>query len=258
MTTTSLKSMEYYGELVVVVPVYNEAKTLESAIQTLITTLETLDEISSYVVIVVESGSTDGSRSIAQSLGETYERVRVIFQSAPRGKGNAVREGIQHASGKYFLIYDADLEYSPSDIPKLLHPLVLNHADFVLGTRPGRFKVRNFRKQALMTFAFNLAHVFFAAILSILTMRRLRDPFTMYKVARFDHIQRLNLVANRFDFDWELVIKLARLGARFVEIPISYESRSYKDGKKVRLIRDPLTWLYGAFRFRFGRLFRAQ
>jgi hypothetical protein len=131
-------------------------------------------------------------------------------------------------------------------------------AAFVLGTRHGRegatWKVRHFADQAAVSWFMNLGHVFFTALFNVTYGTRLRDPFTMFKVFRRDCLHGLTFEANRFDFDWELVGKFVRAGYRPLEIPVNYRSRSFHEGKKVSLIRDPLTWLRACFKYRFEPL----
>lgn len=246
---------QLFYHLAVIIPVLNEVQTLEQAVRHLMSSLDEMSDVCSANVIIVESGSTDGSEAVAQALVAEFASITLIHQPIANGKGNAVREGIAHASGDYMLIYDADLEYSPGDIPGLLDPLLEGSADFVLGTRPGRFRMRTFKSRPFLALTLNVAHVGFSLFLSCLILKYLRDPFTMYKVMRLEHVKRLHLVADRFDFDWELVIKSARSGARFVEVPVNYTSRSFDQGKKIRVLYDPLTWIFGALKFRFGKLY---
>ena len=144
------------------------------------------------------------------------------------------------------LIQDADLEYDLEDYDALLEPLVAGRAAFVLGSRHGGrnvWKMRQFTGQHGLSLFVNLGHWFFTTLVNVLFFKRLRDPFTMFKVFRRDCLYGLEFECNRFDFDFELLIKLIRKGFHPVELPVNYRSRSFKEGKKVRLFRDPLTWL---------------
>ncbi len=153
------------------------------------------------------------------------------------------------------LIQDGDLEYSVDDYAVLLDPIISGTADFVLGSRhePGR-PMREFEGARRTSALLNVAHWTFASLFNVLYQTNLRDPFTMYKVFRTDCIDGLDFVADRFDFDFELVAKLVRRGYMPIEIPIHYESRGFDEGKKVRMIRDPLTWIVALVRFRFSSL----
>ena len=101
----------------------------------------------------------------------------------------------------------------------------------------------------------NVGHIAFLALFNVVYQQRLRDPFTMYKVFRRDCLHGIPLECNRFDFDWELTAKLVRAGYKPMELPVSYHSRSFGEGKKIRLFRDPLTWVRACFRYRFSRLY---
>jgi SAM-dependent methyltransferase len=242
--------------LSVVMPVYNERHTYAEVMRQLLDkTIPNVD----IEVIVVESHSTDGTRDEVRRF-EGHPRVRVVYEDRPRGKGHAVRAGLAHATGDYVLIQDADLEYDLNDYEVLLEPLQAGRAAFVLGDRHGSdgrtWKLRHFTDQVLVSRVMNLGHMAFTALFNVVYGTRLRDPFTMYKVFRRDCLTGLTFEANRFDFDWELVGKLVRRGFLPLEIPVNYQSRSFSEGKKVRFIADPLTWIWACFKYRFVRLHR--
>lgn len=238
--------------LSIIMPAYNEAATIREAIERVLAKqLDSLD----VELVIVESNSTDGTREIVQSFTDR-ERVRVIWQEVPRGKGNAVREGLLNAKGDFVLIQDADNEYDIEDYDALLEPLISGEAAFVLGARHGggSWKMREFAGQPLTSMVFNLGHWFFASLINLVYWQRMRDPFTMYKVFRTDCLDGLTFRCNRFDFDHELVIKLVRKGYVPLEIPVNYRSRSFAEGKKVDSLRDPLTWLATIIRLRFEKV----
>jgi SAM-dependent methyltransferase len=238
--------------LSIIMPVFNEIGTFHSAFTKLLT-----HPFPSFDVeyLVVESNSTDGTREIVNQFAR-HPGVRVILEDRPRGKGHAVRTGLAAAQGDFVAIQDADLEYDLDDYDALLDPLLHNREAFVLGARHGgrAWKMRQFTGQPIASIAMNFGHWFFTTLLNVCYLVRLRDPFTMYKIFRRDCIHGLPFECNRFDFDWEIVIKLIRRGYVPVEIPVNYRSRSFKEGKKVSVIRDPLTWLRALVRFRFVRL----
>jgi glycosyltransferase involved in cell wall biosynthesis len=238
--------------LSVVMAVYNEAATVESTINDVLSA-PTLGH--SLELVIVESNSNDGSRDIVRKFAGRPE-VKLVWQDAPRGKGNAVRAGLAVATGDIVLINDADREYEVSDYPKLLAPFGDPAVNFVLGSRhqPGQ-AMRRPDDQRLRFTVVNAAHWVFTFLFNVVYGCRLKDPFTMYKVFRRSRIDGLHLEANRFDFDWELVAKLIRSGNRPLEIPITYESRSFESGKKIRWIHDPLTWLVALVKYRFARLY---
>jgi glycosyltransferase involved in cell wall biosynthesis len=176
----------------------------------------------------------------------------LILEERPQGKGHAVRTGFQHATGDFILIQDADLEYDLEDYEALLEPLLTGHEAFVLGSRHGgrTWKIRHFEGNPISTLLFNVGHWFFCSLLNILYGLRLNDPFTMYKVFRQDCLYGLTFECNRFDFDYELLIKLVRKGYNPVEIPVNYNARSFEAGKKVSVTRDPWTWLRALIKYR--------
>jgi glycosyltransferase involved in cell wall biosynthesis len=205
--------------------------------------------------VVVESNSTDGTRDLARGYGR-HPRVKLLLEDRPRGKGHAVRTGLRHATGDFVLIQDADLEYDLDDYEALLEPLRRGQTCFVLGARHGgsTFKIRSFAEQRLLSAFLNAGHWIFTTLVNVLFGLRLNDPFTMFKVFRRDCLAGLTFECDRFDFDYELLIKLVRKGYRPLEIPVNYRSRSFKEGKKVSVFRDPLTWLWVLARLRLTRI----
>lgn len=235
----------------VVMPVYNEAETIT----------EVLDAILAYEhpavdiqLVIVESRSTDGTRELLQPYGE-HPRVQLFFQDVPRGKGNAVREALRHVTGEIILIQDGDLEYEVSDYTALLEPILAGRTAFVLGNRhvPG-VPIREVADHWWLSRLMNGAHWVLATLFNVTYGTRLRDPFTMYKVFRTSCIDGIEFVADRFDFDWELMAKLVRSGYMPLEVPVSYQARGFHKGKKIRPFRDPPTWIAACFRFRFCAL----
>lgn len=238
--------------LSVIVPIYNEIATVEEALRALVAKRIEGWELE---LILVESNSTDGSRAVVEAFGGTLG-VTVIWEEKARGKGHAVRAGLARATGDVILIQDGDLEYSLDDYERLLAPIAAGERTFVLGSRhtPGQWGMRKFTDQPVQALILNAGHWFFTICINMSLGIWLRDPFTMYKVFRRDCIDGLKLEANRFDFDWELLIKLVRRGHRPVEIPVAYVSRSFKAGKKVTMFRDPLTWIWALVKYRTCRL----
>jgi SAM-dependent methyltransferase len=238
--------------LTVIVPVYNEVQTVRFVLDALITKrLSDLD----LEIVVVESGSTDGSREAVLQYRD-HPRVSIVLEEQPRGKGHAVRAGLARATGDFVLIQDADLEYDFEDYDTLLEPLVRGRHAFVLGSRHGGsiLKMRQFAHQRLLAFGLNLGHWFFTTLVNVLFRLRLRDPFTMFKVFRRDCLFGLEFSCDRFDFDYELLIKLVRKGYRPIEIPVNYRSRSFSEGKKVSVLVDPITWCRALLRLRLTRV----
>jgi glycosyltransferase involved in cell wall biosynthesis len=236
----------------VIVPVYNEIATVRPALEAL-----AAKRIAGFDLhlIIIESNSTDGSRAEVLAYRD-HPGVTVILEERPRGKGHAVRAGLAAASGEIVLIQDADLEYDLADYEKLLAPIASGEHAFVLGSRHTKkgWAIRKFTDQRLHALVLNLAHWTFTLMINASLGVWINDPFTMYKVFRRDCIRGLTFECNRFDFDWELLIKLVRKGYKPVEIPVSYHSRSFKEGKKVSMFRDPLTWMLALVKYRFQPL----
>jgi glycosyltransferase involved in cell wall biosynthesis len=238
--------------LTVVVPVFNECRTVREVLDRLLA--KQIPGVR-FEFVVVESNSTDGSREIVRAYKD-HPLVKLILEDVPRGKGHAVRAGLAHATGDIILIQDADLEYDLNDYEQLLVPIMTGRQTFVLGSRhvPGGWAMRKFDSQPLRALILNIGHWTFTLMIDAALGIWLYDPFTMYKVFRRDCLDGLTLESDRFDFDFELLMKLVRRGHRPIEIPVSYKSRSFNEGKKVSLIRDPLTWLRAVVKYRFEKL----
>lgn len=234
----------------IILPVFNEVKTVKSSIQRVLD--KNLDDIEKELIIV-ESNSNDGTREIVQKFS-SLANVTVVLQENPLGKGFAVREGLEHVTGDFVLIQDGDDEYDVEDYDILLSTLMLGMETFVLGARhtDNGWELRDFKDSPKAAFLMNIGHKFFAMIINVCLGIKLKDPFTMYKVFRSDCIKDMRFFCNRFDFDWEIVIKLVRRGYIPVEIPVSYQARSFSEGKKVRFFYDPLLWFRAIFKCVIG------
>jgi hypothetical protein len=237
----------------ILVPVFNEKHTFPELMRTLLA--KRLDHLGlEREIILIESNSSDGTRELVAGFAAT-PGVRIIYQDRPRGKGNAVRAGLAVATGDIVLIQDADLEYDLNDYDALLEPLLSNRAAFVLGCRHGgRFRMRRFPHQRLLGEVLNVAHVLLAGLINVLYRQNMKDPFTMFKVFRRDCLYGLEFECNGFDFDHELVIKLVLKGYRPLEIPVNYCARSFSQGKKIRLFRDPPALIAADLKYRLQRL----
>ena len=227
--------------LTVVIPVYNEAATVARVIEQVRNSpVETALEI-----VLVDDASTDGTREILEGLAAAEGGgLRLIVHEANRGKGAAVRTGIAAARGDIVLIQDADLEYDPRDYPALLEPILEGHADVVFGNRfhGGAHRV--------LYFWHYVANRTLTLLTNVLTGLNLSDMEAGYKVLRAETLRRLNLTAERFGIEPELVIKVAKLRCRVYEVPIRYHGRTYEEGKKITW-RDGVAAVYHILRYRF-------
>ncbi len=224
----------------VIMPVFNEFGTFNESINRVLAKEVVGVDIE---IIIVESNSTDGTRELVAKYAG-HEKIEIVWQENPKGKGHAVREGLAEAKGDIVLIQDADLEYDVNDYDALIDELTSWRASFVLGSRhTGNWKMRKFNRMPVAAIFFNLGHIFFVGIINFLLGTNMRDPFTMYKVFYRDCVFGLNFRYNRFDFDHELVIKLCRKGFYPTEIPVNYQARSFAEGKKVSVLKDGMSWI---------------
>src|ERR1700689_3491149 len=209
-------------KLSVVMPVYNEQATLQEVITRVLAVPLEIE------LICVDDGSTDGSREILSQLQSAHPQIRVLLQPKNMGKGAALRRGIQEATGAYVIIQDADLEYDPSDYPALLRPLIEGKADVVYGSRflgSGPHRVLYF-----WHFVANRA---LTLLSNALTNMNMSDMETCYKVFRREILQSIPIEEDRFGFEPEITVKIAKRGLRVYEVGVSYWGRTYEEGKKI-------------------------
>ena len=227
----------------VIVPIYNEEATLEHVVEELVALGLRLE------ILLVNDGSTDGSPAVMAQLAERHDTVQALHQPANRGKGAAVRRGIDESTGDIVLIQDADLEYSPSDIPALIDPLVSGKADAVFGTRL-RGGAHPQRAHLFWHYAGNR---FLTLLANVLYNTTISDMEVGYKAFRGDLVRGLDLVSDDFRIEPELTAKILRIGPslRLYEVPISYYGRSYAEGKKITW-RDGFGAVEALLRFRFS------
>jgi glycosyltransferase involved in cell wall biosynthesis len=246
-------------KLSILIAVYNEAPTVGELLERV--WQERIPD-ASREIIIIESNSTDGTRAIVCDFAARHPAgsdctVRLILEARPQGKGHAIRAGIAAASGEVILIQDADLEYDVGEYPLLLQPIFERRAAFVLGSRhmgSNRWLIRQFSRRGFQAAFMNVGGMLFHTLFNIVFASRLTDPTSMFKVFRADCLQGLQLTCNRFDFDYELLGKLMRAGFPPLEIPVSYRSRGFDQGKKIRVLRDPPGWVWAIFKARFAPL----
>jgi glycosyltransferase involved in cell wall biosynthesis len=217
-------------------PVYNESATLEEMVERVLAVPLRLE------LIAVDDASSDGSREILARLAQ-QRGFKVLLQDRNRGKGAAVRRGIDEAGGDVIVVQDADLEYSPEEFPELIDLIVKGKADAVYGSRfLGRHRC--------FLFTHYLANLFLNLVTNVLYNTTMTDMETCYKAVRADVLKSLPLRSDRFGIEPEITAKLFKRGARVYEVPITYEGRDYAEGKKITW-RDGFPALWALVKYRF-------
>jgi len=218
-------------------PVYNEKETIEKIVKRVLKN-KVVGEL-----IIVDDFSTDGTREILRKISKKEKKVKLIFHSRNYGKGRAIRSGLGKIKEEIVIIQDADLEYNPGDYEKLLKPIFNNKADVVYGSRflgkKPRFSVFYFG---------NMILVFFA---NLLYNAEITDEATCYKVFKTKILREMNLKCRRFEFCPEVTAKLRKQGYKIFEVPVSYNARSIREGKKIKW-RDGFIALWTLIKYRFA------
>ncbi|MFP4307077.1 MAG: glycosyltransferase [Desulfococcaceae bacterium] len=228
--------------LSIVVPCFNEEETIQKCVKRILSVAEKNLKLE---IIIVDDASTDGSLEIARSF-EVYPEVRVLAHDFNQGKGAALRTGFQFASGDYVAVQDADLEYDPNELKKLLIPLIQGHADVVYGSR-----FLSVNPHRVLYFWHYMGNRFLTFFSNMFTDLNLTDMETCYKVFRTDIIKKVKIEEDRFGFEPEITAKIARMKLKIYEMGISYYGRTYEEGKKIG-IRDGVRALYCIFRYNFS------
>lgn len=221
--------------LSIIVPTYNEEATLKTCLQRI---LEIENDDIKLQIIIVDDGSTDNSFSIAESMKNKYSQIDIVKHKINQGKGAAIQSGLTIANGDYVAIQDADLEYNPQDLLRLLKPLQEDKADVVLGSR-----FISEQERRVLYFWHAIANKILTLFSNIVTNLNLTDMETCYKVFRRDKIMDLRLKEKRFGFEPEIIAKIAKKKLRIYEVGISYSGRTYVEGKKITL-KDGIRAMY--------------
>lgn len=211
--------------LSVLIAAYNEERTVGKLLERVLSA-----RLPPYEIVVVDDGSRDSTAAIVAKIAEGDARIRLVRISPNRGKTAAIAQAIAVALGEVLVIQDADLEYDPAEIPRLLAPIAANRADVVYGSR---FLERDPRRKE---YAWNrIGNAFITWWCNLFTRRKLTDVETGFKAFRAGLVKPLPLTSNGFGLEIELTVMVARTNARFAEVPISYNGRSYQEGKKISL-----------------------
>ena len=229
------------AKLSIVIPVYNEVKTFEKVLAAVRAVPVPLTK----EIILVDDGSTDGTRDLLRGLDTSRGDLVVVFHERNMGKGAALRTGFQSATGDIVLIQDADLEYDPGEYPNLLKPILDGHADVVYGSRflgAGAHRV--------VYYWHSVGNRVLTTLSNMMTNLNLTDMEVCYKVFKKGVLKDLRLREERFGFEVEITAKIARGGWRIYEVPICYYGRSYAEGKKITW-KDGVRALWCILKYRF-------
>jgi glycosyltransferase involved in cell wall biosynthesis len=225
----------------IVIPVYNEVKTVAQIISRVSSAQAIAPE---KEVIIVDDCSTDGTRELLQELGRSQKNLKILYHKINQGKGAALRTGFESVTGDIVIIQDADLEYDPRDYPNLLQPIIDGRADVVYGSRflGGPHRV--------LFFWHYLGNKILTLLSNALTNLNLTDMETCYKVFRRKVLDQIDLKSSRFGIEPEFTAKVAKKGFRIYEVPISYSGRDYSEGKKITW-KDGFVAIFAILWFRF-------
>jgi len=227
-------------KLSIIMPVYNEIDTLKEIIKEVMQlNIKGVEK----ELIIVDDGSTDGSREILRNMKLKNKEWKIFYHEKNMGKGAAVSTGIKNSSGNIIVIQDADLEYNPKEIQKLIEPIIKGHVKVVYGSRFLRQHNPQYR-------VYYLGNIILSWITTLIFFTRVTDMETGYKVFRREVIKHIKLRARGFDLEPEITAKILKQGYKIKELPISFRPRKYEEGKKITW-KDGLMAMFYLIKYRF-------
>lgn len=239
-------------KLSIIIPVFNEEKTIQQVIKKLLAL--NIPNISKEI-IVVNDGSTDATASVISNFQvpiSNKQKIKIIHHEKNKGKGMAIRAGIENANGDYVIIQDADLEYNPAEISRLLEPIIQGRAKVVYGTRLKRLPNFQRDERTIQFFIHYIGNKFLSFVTSMLYGQWITDMETGYKLFPREALARIKLRAYSFDFEPEITAKLLKNKYRIIEVPISTNPRGYHEGKKLNTTKDGIIALWTLIKYRLS------
>ena len=228
-------------KLTIIIPCFNENKYIETIIDSV-----NSQSFPDKQIIVVDDGSTDGTKDKLKRLKDLRKIDNLIYHEINQGKGAAIRTGIREAKGEIIIIQDADLEYNPSDYSRLIKPITNGHADVVYGSR---FLGGGEDAHRVLYFWHRVGNAILTLFANILCNMNLTDMETGYKAFKKEALENITIQENRFGFEPEITVKLAKRKLRFFEVSISYNGRTYQEGKKIG-VKDGFRAFYCLIKYR--------
>ena len=204
----------------IIMPVYNEKNTIEKVIEKVVS-------LSPKEIVLVDDGSTDGTREIINQLKIKNSKLKILLHEKNQGKGVAIRTALKYVTGEIVAIQDADLEYNPEEIGELAVTIIEGKTSVVYGSRFLQKPIKNIYKR------YKLGNWFLSKLISVLCGQKITDSYTCYKVFKTDVIKEINLISKRFEIEAEITVKLLKKGIKILELPIDYNPRRLEEGKKI-------------------------